>query len=327
MIVTTTPPATPPAAPDLASIAKQFTDIATKLTASDATITTMVTDRSTVGAGWGPHLATIAGEFQLARDGFLALAPKDSAELGAKLGADVLKLSEAAGSLSVMARQRATLSEGWSTFLDTAIADATAAATLLVPPAAPDKPATPPSGPTPPAGPVKPALDPHVALDVNKAFALVQQSIAKIRTVPTSDKGDASTKDARIAAFNLNMEAQKVLEGHFSTGEAGLTSALRGADAHLEDANWQLAKKPSPDGRFNGVDIPGALRDSQAAADALVKLVNPSGVQVDPLQGDEPAPVRSAIASGTTRLQDPVGQPGDIDYCQTPAVLAKTRPF
>ncbi len=323
MIVTTTPPVTPPAAPDAAAVAKQFTDLATKLTASDTTITAMVTDRSTVGAGWGPHLSAIAGEFQLARDGFLALAPKDSAELGAQLGADVLKLSEAAGSLSVMARQRATLSEGWSAFLDTAIADATAAATMLVPPT--DKPPVPPTTPpaTPPAGP---ALDPKVAADVNKAFALVQQSIERIRTVPAADKGDASTKDARIAAYNLNMEAQKVLEGHFTTGEAGLTSALRGADAHLEDANWQLAKKPSPDGRFNGVDIPGALRDSQAAADALVKLVNPSGVQVDPV-ADE-APVRTAAAStGSTRLPDPVGQPGDVDYCQTPAILAKTRPF
>lgn len=274
MIATFSPP-THAATPDVVALAKQFTDIATRLTASDATITTMVSDRSTVGAGWGPHLATIAGEIQLARDGFLALKPKDGDELGAKLGTDVLKLSEAAGSLTVMARQRTTLSDGWSTFLDAAIADATAAAALIAP-------ATPPTPPTtPPATP--PGLDPKVATDVNNAFALVQQSIEKIRTVPATDKGDASTKDARIAAYNLNMEAQKVLEGHFQGADAGLTSALRGADAHLEDANWQLARKPSADGRFNGVDIPGALRDSQAAADALVKLVNPGGVQVDPV--------------------------------------------
>ncbi len=308
---------------DQAALAKQFTDIATKLTASDETLASMVTNRSTVGTGWGPHLGAIAGDLQLARDGFLALAPKDGAELGAKLGADVLKLSEAAGSLGVMARQRATLSDGWTTFLDGAIADATAAAKLLTP-ATP--PATPPTGDTPPAGPTKPAIDPKVATDLNQAFALVQQSIEKIRTVPVADKGDASTKDARIAAYNLNMQAQAKLEGHFAGADAGLTSALRGADAHLEDANWQLAKKPSPDGRFAGVDIPGALRDSQAAADAIVKVLNPSGVQVDPVATEATPAPRAAATSGGSRLPDPVGQPGDIDYCQTPGLIGR-RPF
>jgi hypothetical protein len=131
-----TPPATtPPAAPDLSALAEQFTGIATKLTASDATITTMVADKSPVGAGWGPHLSAIAGALQSARDELLVAKPDVAADLGAKLGLDVLRLSEASGSLSIMARQRATLSEGWTAFLDTAIADATAAAELLVPPA------------------------------------------------------------------------------------------------------------------------------------------------------------------------------------------------
>jgi hypothetical protein len=70
------------------------------------------------------------------------------------------------------------------------------------------------------------------------------------------------------------MDAQQVLEQHFQGEDAAVTSALRTADAHLEDANWQLAKKPSPDGRFNGVDIPGALRDSQAAVDLLDQLAH-----------------------------------------------------
>lgn len=313
MITTLEKPATP-VTPDAVALAKQFTALATRLTASDATLTAMVTDRSTVGAGWAPHLSVIAGEFQLARDGFLALKPKDGAELGAKLGADVLKLSEAAGSLGIMARQRATLSEGWTTFLDTAIANATAAAALIAPPVPP---ATPPA-----KEPTKPTLDPQVALDVDKAFALVQRSIEKIRTVPVTDKGDAATKDARIAAYNLNLEAQRMLEAHFGATDAGFGSALRGADAQLEDANWQLARKPSPDGRFDGVDIPGALRDSQAAADTLVKLVNPDGVQVDPIAEDA---TLASTASGSRRL-DPVGQPGDIDYCQTPGMIGQ-RPF
>ena len=106
------------------------------------------------------------------------------------------------------------------------------------------------------------------------AVGLIGQSIDRINTVPVTDKGDASTKDARIAAYNLNMQAQKALEGHFTGESSSVTSTLRTADAHLEDANWQLAKKPSPDGRFNGVDVPGALRDSQAAVDALNALLS-----------------------------------------------------
>jgi hypothetical protein len=273
-----TPPTTPPATPDFGPLIEQFTSLAKDLTGSDETITSMVAGRNPVGDGWGPHLSGLAERMQTARDGFLAAKPAD-AELVGKLGKDVLKLAEASGSLSIMARQRATLSEGWSTVLDTAIADATAAAAALKP-ADPHTPPTPPN--TPPAPPATPGLPGAVASDVERAIGFINQSISKIRTVPVSDHGDASTKDARIAAFNLNMEAQKALEPHFQGEDAGITSALRSADASLEDANWQLAKKPSPDGRFNGVDIPGALRDSQAAVDALAKLVNPSGIEVDP---------------------------------------------
>ena len=171
MIVTTTPPATttpikptppttpptgstppttpptgptpPPAGPDLPALQKLFTDVAAQLTTSDETITKMVTDRSTVGAGWGQHLASIAGRLQGARDTFMLARPAE-AELRAKLGVDVLRLAEAAGSLGMMARQRSTLSEGWSAFLDTAIADATAAAALLAPPKADPAPVDPP---------------------------------------------------------------------------------------------------------------------------------------------------------------------------------------
>ena len=49
--------------------------------------------------------------------------------------------------------------------------------------------------------------------------------------------------------------------------------ALSAADASLEDANWQLAKKPSPDGRFNGVDVPGAVSDTQHAVELLNGLL------------------------------------------------------
>lgn len=117
-------------------------------------------------------------------------------------------------------------------------------------------------------------LPASLVADVASAVGLVDQSIASIRTVPLGDLGSEATKDARIAAFHLNLGAQHLLEPHFETAEAGLASHLHSADAFLEDANWQLAKRPSPDGRFNGVDVPGALRDSQAAVDLLRTLVH-----------------------------------------------------
>lgn len=264
--------ATPPTAPDLGGLAATFTDLAAKLTASDETITSMVADRSPVGTGWAPHLSAIAGQLQVARDQFLDAKP-DATDLGAKLGADVIKLAEASGSMSIMARQRATLSEGWTGFLDVAIANATEAAALLAPSEPkPDKPGE-PDKPNPPAN-----LPPQLVADVTKAAALVQQSLDTIATVPTTDKGDASTKDARIKAFQFNKDAQAALEQHFNGEDAGVTSQLRTADASLEDAAWQLAKKPSPDGRFTGVDIPGALSDTQSALDALNALVAPAAV-------------------------------------------------
>jgi hypothetical protein len=128
-----------------------------------------------------------------------------------------------------------------------------------------------PPAPPPPPPPPPPPLGP----ELRDAIDRINTSIELINTVPVTDKGDASTKDARIAAYNANMSAQDVLERNFLLdGQAPeVVSQLRTADAHLEDANWQLAKKPSPDGRFNGVDIPGALRDSHAAVDVLQTLL------------------------------------------------------
>ena len=140
-----TPPATPDPKPG--ELQEQFTAIAAKLTASDETLTKMVADRSPVGTGWAPHLRAVATSLQAARDAFIGAKP-DATELAAKLGADVIKLAEASGSMSIMARQRATLSEGWSSFLDTAIADANAAAELLAP-----------TEPKQPGGPVDPPGD------------------------------------------------------------------------------------------------------------------------------------------------------------------------
>ena len=121
--------------------------------------------------------------------------------------------------------------------------------------------------PPPPPPPPPPPLGGVLKGAVDK----LQESIALIETVPITDTGDAATKQARIGAYDLNMAAQGIVEDVFLRDDVAddVVSTLRTADAFMEDANWQLAKKPSPDGRFNGVDIPGALRDSRAALELL----------------------------------------------------------
>ncbi|MCW2921561.1 MAG: hypothetical protein JWL76_1435 [Thermoleophilia bacterium] len=158
-----------------------------------------------------------------------------------------LRLDASLGALAVVGN-------GWA-FVDGEVRDAEAKDPFPPPP---------PPPPPPPAGGV-----------LREAVDHVTQSIELIETVPVSDKGDASTKDARIGAYNANMAAQNVIEDVFLREDVDhkLVSTLREADAHLEDANWQLAKKPSPDGRFTGVDIPGALRDSHAALDLLTGVI------------------------------------------------------
>lgn len=258
MLLIATPPVTP--TPDVSALRATFTTLADDLARSDETLAKMVADHSTVGDGWSPHLSGLAARLQGARDGFLAARPADS-EVGATLGKDVLRLAEAAGSLSVMARQRTTLSDAWSSFLDSAIADARGAAELLAPPKPPD-----------PKLPVS-----SLRGDMRSAAVLVDRTIQSIRSVPAGDAGSAATKDARLAAFNLDTAAQRLLEAHFTGESTEVTSQLHAADASLEDVNWQLQKQPSADGRFHGVDQAGALRDALAAISALLKLATAAG--------------------------------------------------
>lgn len=123
-------PAAPPAGPTLH---ERLGALATTLTASDETLAKMVADSSPVGTGWAGHFTSLAGRLQEARDAFIVAKP-DAGDLAAKLGAGVLRLAEASGSMAVFGRQRSTLGEGWSTWLDSVIADTTAAAALLAPP-------------------------------------------------------------------------------------------------------------------------------------------------------------------------------------------------
>jgi hypothetical protein len=247
---------------DRVAAQRMFNDLAIDLTRSDAELTDAVYNGNRVGSGWDTWFSRVSNQVLDARDAYVQLVPGDEG-LAAQLRADALDLAESAGQLGDAYRDGNTFGSGWDTTLDNKINDLRLAADRLATSAPPP--------PLPPVTPPNGGLAP-VSSDAKAAAALVRQSIERIRTVPTSDKGDASTKDARIAAYNLNMDAQKLLEQHFQYPDAAVTSQLHDADARLEDANWQLAKKPSPDGRFTGVDIPGALRDSEAAAAILEQL-------------------------------------------------------
>jgi hypothetical protein len=113
--------------------------------------------------------------------------------------------------------------------------------------------------------------------DLPEASRLVSRASEMLDTVPRDDVGSDATKDLRIRIYKTNMAAQKRIEQQFDGNPAEVQSDLRKADAFLEDANWQLAKKPSPDGRFNGVDIPGAIRDTAEGARVLNELLAAAG--------------------------------------------------
>ncbi len=137
----------------------------------------------------------------------------------------------------------------------------------------------PPVDPKPPVDP-RPPVDPNpgtsrtLVEDVTEGLRLATEAARIIGTVSPTDKGDESSKDVRIKAYKTNLAAQSRLEKQMQGNSQDVISVLRSADASLEDANWQLAKKPSPDGRFNGVDVPGALRDTQKAVGLLDGLLD-----------------------------------------------------
>jgi hypothetical protein len=254
---------------DVASLRRQFSDLAVDLSHTDAKLEDNQREGRYPTRGWDTTMAEYAERLDSARMQFVQVRP-DASEIVDALGVDTRLAAELGGKLDMMQDHQMTFARGWDTALDRTISDVQRAAVALDGPIAP---------PTPPVTPPFPGAPSQVAQDAARAADLVRQSIDRIRTVPETDRGDASTKDARIAAYNLNMEAQKVLETHFQGEDAAITSQLRSADARLEDANWQLARKPSPDGRFNGVDIPGALRDSQAAVDILDELAGRPSVE------------------------------------------------
>lgn len=109
---------------------------------------------------------------------------------------------------------------------------------------------------------------------VDELTSRLESMIAQYGTGTLDDAQLAATKDARIGVHRLNIDAQARLQANFENGlDEAITSRLQNADATLEDLGWQLAKTPSPDGRFNGVNLPGALREARNAAAVLRELV------------------------------------------------------
>jgi hypothetical protein len=251
---------------DAASLRSQFTQLASELSYSDARLEDNQREGRHPTNGWDTTLRSYADRLDAARLQFADVTRGSGTDgIVFELGADSRDISELAGKTYLMQKSGSSFYSGWDTALDKSIADVQNAAAMLD--------SVPGPVPNPPQPPV-PGTPSQLGTDAARAADLVRQSIDRIRTVPTDDRGSDSTKQARIDAYHLNLQAQEVLQGHFQGEDAAVTSQLRTADAHLEDANWQLAKKPSPDGRFNGVDIPGALRDSQAAVDLLDQLAH-----------------------------------------------------
>jgi hypothetical protein len=240
---------------------RMLNDLALDLTRSDAELTDAVNRGNRVGAGWDTWFSKAANRMLDVREAYEQLQPND-VDTSQRLRSDALDLAASGGQMYAAYTSGHTFGAGWDTTLDRKIADVQEASNRLFTLGG--------EQPVPPAPPV-PGTS-NASADAQRASDLIRQSIEQIQTVPVSDHGDESTKAARIAAYHLNLQAQQALETQFTNSDASVVSTFRTADAHLEDANWQLAKKPSPDGRFTGVDIPGALRDSQAALDALAPL-------------------------------------------------------
>ncbi len=176
----------------------------------------------------------------------------------------------------------------------------------------------PPSGPStaPPTSPTTPpapgstltGVSANFVVDLTESSRLAAKAVEMLGTVPLDDGGSDATKDIRIRVFKTNMAVQKRLEKQLGeTNPEAVVSELRKADAYLEDANWQLAKKPSPDGRFNGVDIPGAVRDTAEGARIIDELLRAAGGQ--PTTPNVPPPVDPPSGPPTGPPDPPVHPP------------------
>jgi fructose-1,6-bisphosphatase/inositol monophosphatase family enzyme len=99
--------------------------------------------------------------------------------------------------------------------------------------------------------------------------------VAQHGTGDLDSVANAATRDARIGAFRVNKDAQARIRPLFEDAAMNekVRSLLTQADASLEDSAWQIQNKDSPDGRFIGIDLGGALDDARDAATALREIL------------------------------------------------------
>lgn len=240
---------------DRSAVQRQLNNLAIDLSRHDAQLESMVRDGNTVGSGWSEWFNQASHELLRGRDAYVALQPQDH-ELAARLGSELIDFTENGGRISSAQERGTSLGHGWSSALDSTISVVQEAASRLY------------SQPQPPYG------GSGLADAARAAADLARDSRTVIDRIPAHDRGSEMTKSARLEAYDLNMRAQQRIEPLFSSVDQATASRLRAADARLEDANWQLTNQHSPDGRFRGVDIPGARRDTDAAIRLLHELVD-----------------------------------------------------
>jgi hypothetical protein len=315
------------------NLIQTFNDLNLDIAKTDGELERLQSQRTVPGAGWSEWFAHTAEGLQGARDAFMTVRPGD-ADLIARLGYEVRDLAESGGRVAIMRSQNSAFGAGWGEMLDSTIQTVRDASNALLNSPVPGRPDH--GGPTDPMPPAPRPQVPTTRLtaDVNRAVDLIRESMSTIQTVPVNDRGDESTKQARLAAYHVNRAAQDLLEQHFTTETDAVSRVLRAADVSLTDAAWQLAKKPSDDGRFNGVNIPGALRSSSAAIDMLQELTGhpatPSPATGDDAptsgagngstsSGDETVMGREQGAASSAGIANHDDIPvGDVDYCTTP---------
>lgn len=247
---------------DRVATQRQLNDLAIDLSRHDQQLESMVRNGSTVGDGWGDWFDRTSHELMRTRDAYVALNPQDR-ELAARFGAEVLDFSSNGGRIASAEERNSTLANGWRSALDGTISIVQEAANRLY---------STPGGPGYPGGP---GLPTGGATDAARAaIHHVRSMVDTIRSLPVDDRGSDRTKSARLAANDASLAAQRLIEPYMD-GTDWTSQRLRAADQMLEDANWQLTRESSPDGRFNGVDLRGALRDAQGA---LAELGEAAGI-------------------------------------------------
>lgn len=283
-----------------APLISRLNDLSIDLAKSDGQLEDAELRGNRVGSGWDDWMDSTSRDLLQVRDEFSVVRP-DRRDIIDALGFEVRDIAASGGQLGANYRNNQTFGSGWGQLLDSTLETVRSATNALLsapgpipgqpfPPAPQPSPQPPyptpptpqPTHPTPPAPPVGGGNVPNLIPDVQRAAGLVQKSLDLILKVPAERGADESTKPLRKEAYDMNRAAQAVLEPLFEKTSGFTHQNLRAADASLEDVTWQLIGKPSPDGRFNGVDINGAIDNTRQAVALLAQVTGNAPVQSQP---------------------------------------------